>query len=105
VPHGRATALSPGEAVLISLRPENVVLDGQLSGPGASLRGQVIEVVYLGPSTQYTIECAHGLRLIATEPNGHANREKPRAVGADITVSWSAESSVVLPASSTKETA
>ena len=105
VPHGRATALSPGEPVVISLRPENVILEGQLSAPGASLRGQVIEAVYLGPATQYTVDCAHGLRLIATEPNGHANREKPRAVGADVTVSWSAESSVVLPASPTKEPA
>jgi len=105
VPRGRAAALSPGEAVVVSLRPENVVLDGQLSAPGASLRGQVSEVLYLGPATQYTIECANGLRLIATEPNGQGNREKPRAVGTDVTVSWSAESSVVLPASPTKELA
>jgi spermidine/putrescine transport system ATP-binding protein len=105
VPHARAAAFSPGEAVVISLRPENVVLDGELSAPGASLRGQVSEVVYLGAATQYSIDCAHGLRLIATESNGHVNREKPRTVGSDVTVSWSAESSVVLPASPAKDPA
>jgi spermidine/putrescine transport system ATP-binding protein len=97
------TAGPHGELVVLSLRPENVVLEGTLTAPGASLQGQICEAVYLGAATQYTVECGGGIRITALEPNGHGNRDPARPVGALVSVSWSAQDSVVLPLTAHKE--
>jgi spermidine/putrescine transport system ATP-binding protein len=92
--------VATGEPVAVSIRPEDIVVDGGPVATSVALEGRVIEVVYLGASTQYVVECARGLRLTATESNGQGRGQKTHEAGATVTVGWRTEDTLVLPTTS-----
>ena len=87
---------APGDDVVISLRPENILLDRQSASRGVSLRGRIAEIIYLGSSIQYTVEC-HGMTLTVTEPNRPEAAARGHRLGDEVSVSWSERHTVVLP--------
>lgn len=60
------TTLRPGDAIRVSVRPEQVRIDlvpGSTLEDGSRLVGQIAEVVYLGMFTQFKVETAAGAIL------------------------------------------
>jgi spermidine/putrescine transport system ATP-binding protein len=97
VPSSRSGPVtSPGDQVMISLRPENILLDRELTGRGVSLRGRIAEIIYLGSLIQYTVEC-HGMALTVTEPNRPDAVARGHRINDEVSVSWSERHTVVLP--------
>ena len=93
--HGRPVT-TPGDGVVISVRPENILLDHQPANSGIALRGRIVEIIYLGSSIHYTVEC-HGLALTVIEPNRPETAASRHGMGDEVSVSWSQEHTVVLP--------
>ena len=62
-----------------------------------SVEGTVVETVYLGTATQYLVELAPGVRLVAIENNTQtASSEKRFARGSRVTIGWLPEHGRVL---------
>ena len=81
VPRG---AVAPGGPVTLMIRPDALRLDGG-GGPGATVRGRVDEVVYLGDVRRYTVRINTQETLVVRMASraGSAIR-----VGAAVAVSW-----------------
>ena len=90
----RGKAVSPislGAAVRLMLRPENVQLSHE---PGDGIAGTVYQVSYLGPATEYLVQCDLGLfRVLELRRVGSV----PYAEGAQLTLSWRYEEALVYP--------
>ena len=73
------------------LRPENVQLSQE---PGNGFAGTVYQVSYLGPATEYLVQCDLGLfRVLELRRVGSV----PYAEGAQLTLSWRCEEALVYP--------
>jgi ABC-type Fe3+/spermidine/putrescine transport system ATPase subunit len=57
---------SPGEEVILSIRPEAVKI---VNATQADLRGKIIERIYLGSIIQYAVELGDGSVMQVTEQN------------------------------------
>jgi ABC-type Fe3+/spermidine/putrescine transport system ATPase subunit len=57
---------SPGEEVILSIRPEAVKI---VNATQADLRGKIIERIYLGSIIQYAVELGNGSVMQVTEQN------------------------------------
>ena len=85
--------LQPGDKALLSIRPEKIQLHaaGALSEAMSEnltrLSGQVLQAVYLGTDTRYTVALAGGVQIVARlqNLNGTETRFKP---GDDVQVFW-----------------
>ena len=64
---------TPGQAVVLAIRPERAVLDQKAGG---SIRGVVEEVVYEGDATTYHVSLAAGGRLRVCEQNKSGARAR-----------------------------
>ena len=96
VPAELDEGIAPGEAVLLCVRPEKLRLGAKADGQ-VSVDGVVAEAVYLGTATQYLIELAPGVRLVAIETNTQtASSEKRFARGSKVTIGWLPEHGRVL---------
>jgi spermidine/putrescine transport system ATP-binding protein len=85
-----------GSTVFVCIRPEKLRLGAQENG-NASVEGTVVETVYLGTATQYLVELAPGLRLVAIQNNIHtATSDHRLARGSKVTVGWLPEHGRVL---------
>ncbi|MDQ6722626.1 MAG: ABC transporter ATP-binding protein [Candidatus Dormibacteraeota bacterium] len=96
IPAEMDSGLTAGETVFVCVRPEKLRL-----GPGADgqvrVEGTVVETVYLGTATQYLVELAPGLRLVAIENNiNTASSEHRLARGSKVTIGWLPEHGRVL---------
>ena len=88
--------MAPGEPVLLCVRPEKLRLDPKADGQ-TTVEGTVAETVYLGTATQYLIELAPGVRIVAIENNTQtASHHKRFARGSKVTVGWLPEHGRVL---------
>jgi spermidine/putrescine transport system ATP-binding protein len=77
-----------GDAVYVCVRPEKLQL-GRKSTGQVSIEGTIVETVYLGTATQYFVELAPGVRLVAVENNVNtARREQRLARGTKLSVGW-----------------
>ena len=96
VPADLGTRAAAGEAVLVCVRPEKLRLGPKADGH-VSVEGTVVETVYLGTATQYLVELAPGLRLVAIENNTSTARTDDRlARGSKVTIGWLPEHGRVL---------
>jgi hypothetical protein len=86
------TALVEGEVTLL-LRPEKVRLGGE-AGSGNSVRGRVIESVYLGASRRVLVEVQGFGVMTVYETGGGDQVVEP---GQEVDVTWAVEDAVVLP--------
>ena len=85
-----------GESVFVCVRPEKLRLGPKTEGQ-VSVDGTVVETVYLGTATQYMVELAPGLRLVAIENNTHtATSDHRLARGSRVTIGWLPEHGRVL---------
>ena len=85
-----------GATVFVCVRPEKLRLGAHVNGQ-VSVEGTVVETVYLGTATQYMVELAPGLRLVAIENNVHtATSDHRLARGSKVTVGWLPEHGRVL---------
>ena len=77
-------AAAPGHAVTLMIRPEALRLDGG-DAAGATVRGRVDEVVYLGDVRRYTVRINTQETLVVRV----ASQGRPEIrVGATVSVSW-----------------
>jgi spermidine/putrescine transport system ATP-binding protein len=89
-------SLSPGSDVFLCIRPEKLRLGSQENGH-VTVEGTVVETVYLGTATQYLLELAPGMRLVAIENNVHTASSAQRLPrGSKLTVGWLPEHGRVL---------
>jgi ABC-type Fe3+/spermidine/putrescine transport system ATPase subunit len=92
---GALDGRSNGEGVVISVRPERLVLTA--GEDGAGLPGEVVDAVYLGATTQYGVRCGDR-RLTVLESNIGAQRATARSPGDRVSVTWVPEDAVVMDA-------
>ena len=92
VVQGKAVSpISLGAAVRLMLRPENVQLAPEGSG---GIAGTIYQVSYLGPATEYLVQCDLGLfRVLELRRVGSV----PYPEGARLALSWRCEEALVYP--------
>jgi spermidine/putrescine transport system ATP-binding protein len=97
IPAQLEPGMAPGESVLVCVRPEKLRV-GRKPGDGqASVEGTVVETVYLGTATQYMVELAPDVRLVAIENNVQTARRQNRlALGSKLTLGWLPEHGRIL---------
>lgn len=81
--------------VTLCVRPEKIRLGRSLENQVNVFPARVVEVVYQGGSSTYTVELENRLRLTATTQN--ADEEMRLAEGESVRVGWRPESAVVIP--------
>jgi spermidine/putrescine transport system ATP-binding protein len=96
IPAALDGGIAAGEKVFLCVRPEKLRLGPKVDGQ-VSVDGTVVETVYLGTATQYMVELAPGLRLVAIENNVHtATSDRRLARGSKVSVGWLPEHGRVL---------
>jgi spermidine/putrescine transport system ATP-binding protein len=97
IPAQLDASLAAGESVLVCVRPEKLRL-GRKGGDGqASVEGTIVETVYLGTATQYLVELAPDVRLVAIENNVNtAKRQNRLARGSKLSLGWLPEHGRIL---------
>jgi spermidine/putrescine transport system ATP-binding protein len=84
-----ASAIAPGGAVRVMIRPENL----QIQPTG--IEGRVEQALYLGPATEYLVRCGEQtFRVLELRRRGAT----PHAEGAPVALGWKADEALVYPA-------
>jgi spermidine/putrescine transport system ATP-binding protein len=86
-----------GEDVVVSIRPEKVTVGRELgTEQSVSIRGTIVDVVYLGATSHVTVDCAEGLHLLSVmfHPGGVGANQLAR--GDEVSVGWRAEDALIL---------
>jgi spermidine/putrescine transport system ATP-binding protein len=97
VPAELDAGMSPGEQVFVCVRPEKLQLRKEGDGGQINVEGTVVETVYLGTATQFLIEVAPEVRVVAIQNNVHTatHDERPQQ-GTKLTVGWLPEHGRIL---------
>jgi spermidine/putrescine transport system ATP-binding protein len=96
IPAAVDAGIRAGTTVFVCVRPEKLRIGAHEHGQ-VSIEGTVAETVYLGTTTQYMVELAPGLRLVAIENNVHtATSDHRLARGSKVSVGWLPEHGRVL---------
>jgi spermidine/putrescine transport system ATP-binding protein len=93
------TGVTAGGSVLVAVRPERVQIqrpDEPVEDHASRLHGTVAQVVYLGTMTQFHVDTASGMRLIAHRLSD--DRAGEIAQGDDVVVTWAREDASILHA-------
>ena len=89
-------SLGAGQSVLVCVRPEKLRLGRKVDGQ-TSVEGTIVETVYLGTATQYLVELAPDVRLVAIENNvTTAKRQNRLARGSKLSLGWLPEHGKIL---------
>lgn len=88
-----ASAIAPGSAVKVMIRPENL----QLRPPGSGgFDGKILQAQYLGPATEYIVQCGaevfHALEL-------RRRGATPHTENSPVSLSWNWQEALVYPES------
>jgi spermidine/putrescine transport system ATP-binding protein len=86
-----------GGEVTVTIRPERIKLDAPDHESWSRLRGDVVEIVYLGSMTQLIVELSFGERLVVHLLNDDEAGRTARS-GDVVTLGWPAEATYVLGA-------
>ena len=93
--------LRPGDACAVVVRPEKLALHETHERPercAAPLRGTISATLYLGTTTQYTVDLAGGGSLVVLEQNSErASDATIWQPGQEALVAWSASHVLLLP--------
>ena len=87
-----------GDRCVVSIRPENALLDGE-AGPGRNLvRGRIVFAAYLGHTLRYDVDLGRGLlfKVDIRDPWHHVERP----MGTEVTLAFEATSTVAMPVES-----
>jgi spermidine/putrescine transport system ATP-binding protein len=87
-----------GEMIDVTVRPEKMLLHepGERPAPGrCALHGTVVDVTYLGTSTNYTVRIANGAEMVVFQQNA-SSPAAAAVAGEDVWLSWLPEHSYVL---------
>ena len=96
IPAAVDASLAAGDPVLVCVRPEKLRLGRKADGQ-ATVEGTIVETVYLGTSTQYLVELAPEVRLVAIESNvTTAKRQNRLARGSKLSLGWLPEHGRIL---------
>ena len=81
----------------LSIRPEKIAIDEEVTDDMVSMEGTIETRVYLGVMTQITVSLGDGARLVALEQAWHRARADDRwEPGMKVRIGWSAENCLVL---------
>ena len=90
------SGIAAGDSVYLCVRPEKLRLGKPADGQ-VSVEGTIVETVYLGTATQYLVELAPDLRLVAIENNVNTARLQNRlARGSKLSLGWLPEHGRIL---------
>ncbi len=86
-----------GDRVNLSIRPEKIAIDEEVTGDMVAMEGTIEARVYLGVMTQITVALGDGARLVALEQAWHRARADDRwEPGMPVRIGWSIENCLVL---------
>jgi spermidine/putrescine transport system ATP-binding protein len=86
-----------GDRVNLSIRPEKIAVDEEVTDDMVTLEGTIETRVYLGVMTQITVGLGDGARLVALEQAWHRARADDRwEAGMKVRIGWSPENCLVL---------
>ncbi|EIV95120.1 ABC transporter ATP-binding protein [Frankia sp. QA3] len=101
--HPQMGPLRTGDQVELTVRPEKIEMSAtRPDGPCCALRGRIVEVVYLGTYTTYTV-ATHGGTEITVFWQNSTDSTNVAERGEEIWLSWLPEHSYVLPESADEE--
>ncbi len=88
---------SRGDVVQLSVRPEKIAVDDEIEDGMVQLEGKIAGRVYLGVSTQITVELGDGARLVALEQATYrASADDRWEPGMRVKLGWHPENCLVL---------
>jgi spermidine/putrescine transport system ATP-binding protein len=97
LPVNLPSELSLGDRVNLSIRPEKIAIDEEVTPEMVSLEGTIEARVYLGVMTQITVGLGDGARLVALEQAWHRARVDERwEPGMKVKIGWSPDNCLVL---------
>jgi spermidine/putrescine transport system ATP-binding protein len=97
VPVNLTDGLSVGDRVNLSIRPEKIAIDEEVTPEMVSMEGTIEARVYLGVMTQITVGLGDGARLVALEQAWHRSRADDRwEPGMKVKIGWSPVNCLVL---------
>jgi spermidine/putrescine transport system ATP-binding protein len=89
--------IDAGDQVNLSIRPEKIAIDEEVTDDMITLEGKIENRVYLGVATQITVSLGGGASLVALEQAWHRARADDRwEPGMDVKIGWSPEHCLVL---------
>jgi spermidine/putrescine transport system ATP-binding protein len=89
------TALTTGDRVTVSVRPEKLILGPCDQDTHVAIRAEVIDAVYLGSATHVALD-VDGLRLVAISSHAGGREAPAWRPGEMVDVAWLAEDSLVM---------
>jgi ABC-type Fe3+/spermidine/putrescine transport system ATPase subunit len=96
VPNANEVGATRGQPLDVTVRPEKISLSGDRPDSGrCAIRGRVVEVVYLGTSTQYAIRTDDGSDLLVFLQNA-SDAEDIAERGQEVWLSWRPEHSLAI---------
>jgi spermidine/putrescine transport system ATP-binding protein len=96
IPAHLEDGMAAGDQVFVCVRPEKLQL-GRTTQGHVSIEGTIVETVYLGTATQYLVELAPDVRLVAIQNNVDVARRDSRLKrGSRLNVGWLPEHGRVL---------
>jgi spermidine/putrescine transport system ATP-binding protein len=99
VPAADQVGAEVGKPLELTVRPEKIRLtDSRPDGDACAIRGRVVEVVYLGTSTQYAIRTPDGSDLLVFVQNA-SDADDIAARDTDVWLSWRPEHSLAIASS------
>jgi spermidine/putrescine transport system ATP-binding protein len=89
--------VGPGDQVNLSIRPEKIAIDEEVTDGMVALDGRIENRVYLGVATQITVSLGNGAHVVALEQAWHRARADDRwEPGMQVRIGWHPEHCLVL---------
>jgi spermidine/putrescine ABC transporter ATP-binding subunit len=97
---GRMALPFEGDAqgeISLAIRPEKLRLEAHVaSGDRVSVKGKVQQLAYYGGESHVHLDCASGMSLSVTRPNGHRGSYQDVIVGEEAFICWDSADMLVL---------
>ena len=92
-----ARAVPNGEALILVVHSEKLLIDGNGDSALNRLTGTVTDVVYQGESLRIFLKLADGTALSLRQPSHHEANGRIPAVGGSLTVTLHPEDTIIVP--------
>ena len=97
-PTGQADFLREGDAVVVAIRPEKLMLSGDRNGGREGVRGVMRAATYLGDRSHYYVDLpGREEPLVVAGSDTSEVDDEPLGRGSPVVVSWSDDALVLLP--------
>ena len=97
---GRMALPFEGDAqgeISLAIRPEKLRLEAHVaSGDKVSVKGKVQQLAYYGGESHVHLDCASGMSLSVTRPNGHRGSYQDVIVGEEAFICWDSADMLVI---------